>query len=143
MHVDESVNFSNAGTTLREVNMKRYTVWLTALVVLGLAGCAQTPEQALDQGERFNFTSAHAPYSAAICIGRNVKARGGGMSAEERLLGESDMEVVVRDSPGTRGDTLAVAQIRRGNPLSTVAVSVTRSVRGDRQAFARQLMSGC
>jgi hypothetical protein len=122
--------------------MKLFVAWIAALVVLGLAGCAQTPEQAIEQGDRFNFTSAHTPYSAAICIGRNAKARGGGVSAEERLLGESDMEVVVRDSPGTRGDTLAVAQIRRGNPLSTVTVSVNRSVR-DRQGFARQLMSGC
>jgi len=49
----------------------------------------------------------------------------------------------VRDSPGTRGNTLAVAQIRRGNPISSVTVSVITSVRGDRQAFARQLMAGC
>jgi hypothetical protein len=123
--------------------MKRCVLWLGALIALGLAGCVQTPEQAIDEGERFNFTSAHSPYSAAICIGRNVKARGGGVSAQERLLGESDMEVVVRDSPGTRGDTLAVAQIRRGNPLSTVTISVPRSMRGDRRAFAQQLMSGC
>lgn len=113
------------------------------LTLLVLAGCAQTPEQALDQGERFTYTSAHTPYSAAICIGRNAKARGSGTSAQERLLGESDMEVVVRDSPGASGDTLAVAQIRRGNPLSTVTVSVSRSVRGDRRSFAQQLMSGC
>ena len=122
--------------------MKRIAAPIAALVVLGLAGCVQTPEQAVDQGDRFNFTSVLTPYSAAICIARNVKARGGGVSAEERLLGESDMEVVVRDSLGTRGDTLAVAQIRRGNPISTVTVSVSRSVR-DRQSLARQLMSGC
>ena len=123
--------------------MRKIAALIGTVVVLVLAGCVQTPEQAIDEGERFNFTSAHAPYSAAICIGRNAKARGGGVSAQERLLGESDMEVVVRDSPGTRGDTLAVAQIRRGNPLSRVTVSVTRSVRGDRQTFARQLMTGC
>lgn len=122
--------------------MRKIAWRMGALIVLGLGGCAQTPEQAIEQGDRFNFTSAHAPYSAAICIGRNAKARGGGVSAQERLLGESDMEVVVRDSPGTRGDTLAVAQIRRGNPLSAITVSVNRSVR-DRQGFARQLMSGC
>jgi hypothetical protein len=113
------------------------------LTLLVLAGCVQTPEQTIDDGERYTFTSAHTPYSAAICIGRNAKARGGGTSAQERLLGESDMEVVVRDSPGTSGDTLAVAQIRRGNPLSTVTVSVSRSLRGDRRSFAQQLLSGC
>ena len=122
--------------------MSKFAGPIGALLVLGLAGCAQTPEQAIEQGDRFNFTSAHTPYSAAICIGRNASARGGGVSAEERLLGESDMEVVVRDAPGTRGDTLAVAQIQRGNPMSTISVTVSRSVR-DREAFARQLMSGC
>ena len=123
--------------------MKKIAALFGAIVILGFAGCAQTPEQAVEQGDRFSFTSALTPYPAAICIGRNAKARGGGVSAEERLLDASDMEVVVRDSPGTRGDTLAVAQIRRGNPLSAVTVSVSRSMRGDRGAFARQLMSGC
>jgi hypothetical protein len=131
----------NAGT--KGFHMNRFVVPLAALVVLGVAGCAQTPEQAIDRGHRFNFTSALTPYSAAICISRNANARGGGVSGEERMLGEADMEVVVRDSPGTGGDTLAVAQIRRGNPISSVTVSVTTSVRGDRQAFARQLMAGC
>ena len=119
--------------------MIRFATPLAAIALLALAGCAQTPEEAIDQGDRFNFTSALTPYSAAICINRN----GGGVSGQERMLGEVDMEVVVRDSPGTRGNTLAVAQIRRGNPISSVTVSVTTSVRGDRQAFARQLMAGC
>ena len=123
--------------------MTRFTTPLAAIALLALAGCAQTPEQAIDQGDRFNFTSALTPYSAAICISRNANARGSGISGQERMLGEVDMEVVVRDSPGTQGNTLAVAQIRRGNPISSVTVSVTTSVRGDRQAFARQLMAGC
>ena len=117
--------------------MIRYAAPLAVLALLGFAGCAQTPEQTIDHGDRFNFTSALSPYSAAICISRGVKARGG--AAEERLLGEVDMEVVVRDG----GSTLAVAQIRRGNPMSSVTISVTTSVRGDRQVFARQLMAGC
>lgn len=120
------------------VQVNRIAVPLAALALLGLAGCAQTPEQAVDRGDRFNFTSALAPYSAAICIGRNVKARGGA-SAEERLLGEADMEVVVRDG----GNTLAIAQIQRGNPISSVSVWVTPSVRGDRKGYAQQLMAGC
>ena len=118
--------------------MNRIAAPLVALALLGLAGCAQTPEQAIDQGDQYNFTSALSPYSAAICIARNVKARGSA-AAEERLLGEADMEVVVRDG----GNTLAVAQIRRGYPLSSVTVSVTTSVRGDRKGYAQQLMAGC
>jgi len=122
--------------------MIRFATPLAVLALLALAGCAQTPQEAIDQGDRFNFTSALTPYSAAICINRNANARGD-VSGQERMLGEVDMEVVVRDSPGTRGNTLAVAQIRRGNPISSVTVSVITSVRGDRQAFARQLMAGC
>jgi hypothetical protein len=122
--------------------MIRFATPLAVIALLALAGCAQTPQEAIDQGDRFNFTSALTPYSAAICINRNANARGD-VSGQERMLGEVDMEVVVRDSPGTRGNTLAVAQIRRGNPISSVTVSVTTSVRGDRQAFARQLMAGC
>lgn len=122
--------------------MIRFATPLAVIALLALAGCAQTPQEAIDQGDRFNFTSALTPYSAAICINRNANARGD-VSGQERMLGEVDMEVVVRDSPGTRGNTLAVAQIRRGNPISSVTVSVITSVRGDRQAFARQLMAGC
>ena len=122
--------------------MIRFATPLAVLALLALAGCAQTPQEAIDQGDRFNFTSALTPYSAAICINRNANARGD-VSGQERMLGEVDMEVVVRDSPETRGNTLAVAQIRRGNPISSVTVSVITSVRGDRQAFARQLMAGC
>ena len=123
--------------------MIRFATPLAAISLLALAGCAQTPEQAIDQGDRFNFTSALTPYSAAICISRNANARGSGTSGQERMLGEVDMEVVVRDAPGTQGNTLAVAQVRRGNPISSVTVSVATSVRGDRQVFARQLMAGC
>ena len=114
-------------------------VRVAVLIALSLAGCAQTPEQVIDQGDRFNFTSALSPYSAAICISRNANARGGGVSGQERMLGDADMEVVVRDG----GDTLAVAQIRRGAPISSVTVLVTPSVRGDRRGYAQQLMAGC
>ena len=120
--------------------MSRFIAWLAVVV---LAGCAQTPDQTIDQGERFQFTSASTPYSAAICISRNANARGGGVSGQERMLGDADMEVVVRDAPGTQGNTLAVAQIRRGSPISDVTISVSPSLRGDRRAFARQLMAGC
>jgi hypothetical protein len=123
--------------------MNRIAAPLAALALLGLPGCTQTPEQAVDQGDRFSFTSALTPYSAAICISRNANARGGGVSGQERMLGEADMEVVVRDSPGTGGNTLAVAQIRRGNPISSISVWVTPSVRGDRKGYAQQLMAGC
>ena len=91
----------------------------------------------MDSGDRFAFQIARTPYSAAMCIGKNAKARSA--AAEERLLGDSGMEVVVRGS----GSTLAVAQIQRAGTLSNVNVLVGNSVSGDRAAFARSLVAGC
>ena len=92
----------------------------------------------MDSGDRFAFQMARTPYSAAMCIGKNAKARSG-MVAEERLLGDSGMEVVVRGA----GSTLAVAQIQRAGTFSDVNVLVGNTVPGDRAAFARSLTAGC
>ena len=103
----------------------------------------------MDSGDQFAFRLARTPYSAAMCIGKNAKARAG-VAAEERTLGDSGMEVVVRGS----GTTLAVAKIVRtattgtgslSSPtaFSTVDVLVGKSVPGDRAEFARTLVSGC
>ena len=85
--------------------------------VLALAGCAQTPEQVADAGEQFSFRVARTPYAAAICIGRNAKARPGA-AGEERTLGESGMEVIVRGS----GGVFAVAKILRDGTLDRKSV---------------------
>ena len=53
-----------------------------------LAGCVEQPERPADPGEQFAFRVARTPYAAAICIGRNAKARPGA-AAEERLREES------------------------------------------------------
>jgi hypothetical protein len=92
----------------------------------------------LDSADRFAFQLARTPYSAAMCIGKNAKARPG-TAAEERTLGESGMEVVVRSS----GSTLAVAQVQRAGTFSDVSVLVGQSVSGDRSAYARSLVAGC
>ena len=110
----------------------------TAASLALVTGCAPAPERPLDPGDRFSFQVARTPYSAAMCIGKNAKARPGA-AAEERTLGDSGMEVVVRGS----GSTLAVAQIQRAGTFSDVNVLVGSSVSGDRGAFARALVSGC
>jgi hypothetical protein len=109
-----------------------------ALLALVVAGCAPAPERPLDSGDRFAFQVARTPYSAAMCISKNARARTGA-AAEERTAGDSGMEVVVRGS----GSTLAVAQIRRSGTFSDVNVLVGSSVSGDRGAFARSLVAGC
>jgi hypothetical protein len=112
---------------------------LTSLLLLGLAGCAQPPKPGVEDAEAFNFKTARTPYTAAICIARNAKGRPGNLTAEERFLGESSMEVIVRSG----GETLAVAQVHRVDLFSTVSIRVTPSIQSDREGFARQLMAGC
>ena len=114
---------------------------LAPFLVLALSGCAPTPERPVDPGERFAFRTARTPYSAAICIARNAKGRPG-VAAEERLLGETSMEVVVR-SGGRSGATLAVAQIIREGVFSSVSILVTALIRAEREGFARALVAGC
>ena len=110
-------------------------------LAFGAAGCVQPPERPVDREERFAFRTARTPYAAAICIGRNAKGRSG-VTAEERLLGETSMEVVVR-SGSRSGDTLAVAQVIRDGSFSNVSILVTKLVRADGDGFARALMAGC
>lgn len=115
-------------------------IWLIpmALPVL-LAACAPTPERPPEQGDRFAFRTAHSPYAAAICIARNARGRSG-TAAEERTVGDSSTEVVVRAQGGA---TLAVARIDNDGTFSKASVHVTPAVRADRAGFARQLMQGC
>ena len=110
---------------------------IALLSVLTVAGCA-APEQVADSGEQFAFQMARTPYAAAICIGRNAKARPGA-AAEERTLGESGMEVIVRSS----GAVLADAKIQRDGTFSSVNIFVTRQAGSDRSGFARALVAGC
>ena len=112
------------------------------IVLLAVAGCATSPEGVVKEGARFDFSSALTPYAAAICIARNARAMGGGITGEERTLGDSSTEVAVRPSSGS-SDTLATAQINRGGLVSQVSVFVGRGVRSDAKGFAQRLMAGC
>jgi starvation-inducible outer membrane lipoprotein len=117
-------------------------VWLSGVAMLLVAGCATSPEGVVQSGTRFDFSSAHTPYAAAICIARNARAMGGGIVGEERTLGDASTEVAVRPSAGSR-DTLATAQIHRDGVLSKVSVYVGSGARGDAKTFAARLMAGC
>lgn len=109
-----------------------------ALLALLAAACAPAPERA-DPGDRFAMRTALTPYAAAICIARNAR-QGAGAVAEERTVGESSTEVVVR---AAQGETLAVARVDHEGTFSRASVLVTPAVRGDRERFAHRLMSGC
>jgi starvation-inducible outer membrane lipoprotein len=116
--------------------------WMLGLAAAWIAGCATSPEGVVKEGAKHEFTSAHTPYAAAICIARNARAMGGGIVGEERTLGDSSTEVAVRPGAGSR-DTLATAQIHREGVLSKVSVYVGSGVRGDARIFAAQLVKGC
>lgn len=107
--------------------------------MLLFAGCAPTPERPPDRGDRFTFRTAHTPYAAAICIARNARGRAE-TTAEERTVGSSSTEVIVR---ARGGEALAVARVDNDGTFSKASVLVTPAVRSDRDGFARQLMHGC
>jgi hypothetical protein len=115
------------------------TWMLAGLAVVLAAACAPTRERIPDEGERYSFRTAHTPYAAAICIARNARARAGS-SAEERTVGASSTEVIVRAGSG---QTLAVARVDNEGTFSRASILVTPQVRSDREGFARQLMQGC
>ena len=132
---------ARTGAPLYFVAMKypRHRSFIGIAFVLAAAACAPTPERPADQGDRFTFRTAHTPYTAAICIARNMRGRSG-MSAEERAVGGSSTEVIVR---ARGGEILAVARVDDDGTFSKSSVLVTPAVRSDRAGFARQLMNGC
>jgi hypothetical protein len=129
------------GGAIRRQKMKQFAVAFGWLLILGIAGCAHSPGGKVDAAKPFGFESGRTPYSAAICIARNAKSIPD-ITAEERLLGDSSWEVVVRQSGWTAG-TLAVAQAHNNGTGSIVSVHVTDLHRGDHQSFARRLLADC
>lgn len=121
--------------------MNRTTSIIAAAVVILLAGCAQPPREP-EEDARFDFKIARTPYSAAICIARNVRQNSADVVAEERLLDAGAMEVIVRSVKNPTG-TLAVARIRHDGVLSAVSIVVKTLAGPDREAFARRLLGDC
>ena len=119
--------------------MKRVVPWWPWLLVFAGAGCGQLPPST--PAKPFTFESGRTPYAAAICIARNAKSLPN-VTAEERLLGDSAWEVIVRESTRS-ADTLAVAEAHDRGTGSAVALRVTSSQPGDPITFARRLMVDC
>lgn len=106
-------------------------------VIAAVTGCAQAPER---PPAPHVFETARTPYSAAICIARNAK-RLPGLTAEERLLGTSGWEVIVRTS-GADG-TLAAAEAHNRGTGSVVSLRIMSAPNRDPEAFARILTADC
>lgn len=110
-----------------------------AAAILLLAACAPAPERPPEEGSRFVFRTANSPYAAAICIARNAR-RTAGWTAEERTVGTSSTEVIVRSA---EGEALAVARVDDNGTFSRTAVLVTPAAPSAREALARGLVADC
>lgn len=103
--------------------MKRLLIALVAT----LAGCAITPQEMMDAGQRTDFKSAKAPREVANCIERNASEIKWGLAAVSHPARVRDgrvpgaFEVVYSADMGT----LAIAEIRPAPPGS--AFSIWRS----------------
>lgn len=119
--------------------MRALVRWCACLLVVVGLGCAPAPT--VEKVRPYTFETGRTPYSAAICIARNARILPG-ITAEERLQGDTAWEVVVRET-SSNAKVLAVALIQlRGNG-SLVSVRVPAAPHGNQESFARQLMSDC
>jgi hypothetical protein len=118
--------------------MRRFVRLWPPLVLLASAGCVLAPPA--PPAKPFIYESGRTPYSVAICIARNAK-RLPGVTAEERLLGESGWEVVVRETGA--GDALAVAEAANRGRGSAVSLRVIQAPDRNPRAFAERLMADC
>jgi hypothetical protein len=71
---------------------------LTVAVLLLLAGCATTPKELMDDGERADRATKRAPEMALGCMARNIES-GFPMFGITRPLDDGRYELLVRNSP--------------------------------------------
>ena len=114
-------------------------VSLTAVLAMLANGCGEAPVQKPAAAARYIYDTGQTPYSAAICIARNARQSSDSIQAEERLVGDSATEVIVR----ANGERLSVVQIRRSGVKSSVIIEVFRAPGNDSKGFARRLMNNC
>jgi len=112
---------------------------LTLLLIIVVYGCGEAPMRKPKVAERFTYETGQTPYSAAICIARNARRSSEAIQAEERLIGDSSTEVVVRSD----GETFAVAEVVREGVKSRVSIRVIQAPGDDPRAFAQLLMTNC
>lgn len=118
------------------------------LIPLLLAGCASTPTEVMEQGERTDYTSKRPPREAAECIERNASEIKWG------LLGVSkDARMRVGKDPNTfevlyqeMGVTIAVALASPAAGGSAISVwrspGVVGALRGE-GTLEQQMVKSC
>lgn len=117
--------------------MKRLTIVVLALV----GGCALTPKEVLDQGERITHKSSQPAAAAARCIARNAENMAGHVTARERTEPNGSIEVTVRSN--LEGSSiLAIASATTTGSGSVVTVTVSPQAVA-RETLKRRLLEKC
>lgn len=119
--------------------MKRRNGPAYVVVLVLLGACAPVAERPPEESMPHVLQTVRSPYAAAICIARNAR-RTAGWTAEERTVGTSSTEVIVRSADG---GMLARARVDDNGTFSKTSVHVSPAVRSDHEAFARGLVHDC
>jgi len=114
-------------------------------MLVAVGGCAMSPLQVVEQGKRFEFSSAKPASATAACLARNAEEYTPGivpgvLSANVRDAAQAgSLEVVVR--AGEAG-TMAIARVAPAPTGSTVTVWVTPNALSPESYFSG-ITQGC
>ncbi len=110
-----------------------------------LSGCASTPQQVLNAGKHYLYTSKKSPDDAADCLARASKNVQAALTPDVRKGDtKGSYEVTVASTTGD-GGTYAVQKISPIKNGSTIDVYLTNNViffQGN-QGFADKLVKSC
>lgn len=117
---------------------------LVAIVcALLLTACAYTPSQVIEQGRRFDYTSAQKPLAAAKCISRTADDSDSSLASQLRDgLNAGSYEVIVRlinDASTTAG----LFQIEPASKGSRITGYISPNILSSRERFAEALVGDC
>ncbi len=111
--------------------------WTLYLVAAALAGCAVTPAEIQERGERMEYRVAGAPEAAAACMARN---------ATEALRGAGSPRAQRGEQPGVHElviHSIAYAQVRPAVNGSTVTMWFARPTVLDTKEIGGKIVGGC
>src|SRR4051812_20077659 len=112
---------------------------IVALTVLLLAGCANTPQELVQEGKAHTYTWKQEPEFAAGCMARNLERKYGFVVIVRRLDEAGAYQVVVGSGPGF---LLAYAVVEPHESGSTGTVWVPRHI-PDHEQLAATMAGGC
>ena len=114
---------------------------IVVLAVVGLCGCALTPAELIEQGERTQYSSRLAPAAAAECMARNAEEINPGFTTRIRPGTPPAALDVVAQIAGM-GTTL-LAQITPVAGGSSVNVWMSPQLMFHERAWGGQMVRGC